>query len=162
VEVSSAELHDCPSFYDLQRIRYRGEAVGAVMRRRDGAWVQLNDDVYAHAGPLPTHDEFLGGNAGIGVLLPLDTADSINVVGGPWTHGDIVEVVGTFHRIDPGTREVAVIRAEQVNVVRSGQDVEVPLLFDRLVAAIVFVALAGGTVALQVAATRRRQRAVAG
>ncbi|HVM18326.1 MAG TPA: hypothetical protein VM307_00030, partial [Egibacteraceae bacterium] len=36
---TSNELYDCPEFYDEQRIRYRGEVVGAVLRRDEGAWV---------------------------------------------------------------------------------------------------------------------------
>jgi hypothetical protein len=155
VSVGSSELVDCPAFYDGRVVRYRGEAVGALMVRGAQAWAQLNDDIYSHAGPLPTHDEFLGGNAGIGVLLPATVLPEIDTVGGPKTHGDIVEVVGTFHRIDPATREVAVIRATEATVVAAGGSVEAPLLVDRLVAALVLVPLAGGALALQWWARRR-------
>lgn len=110
--VSSANLYDCPQSYDGVQVRFRGEVVGAVLRRDDGAWVHLNDDVYANvAGPLPGHRFYRGGNAGVGVFLPHELANDIVVVGGPRTKGDVVEVVGVFHRIDPITRDVAVIRA---------------------------------------------------
>jgi hypothetical protein len=161
VTVGSNDLYDCPEFYDGQTVRYQGEAVGAIMRREDGAWTQLNDDIYAGAGPLPSHREFRGGNAGVGVLLPPGAADAITVVGGPVTRGEVVEVVGTYQRIDRDTREVAVIRATELTVVERGTRIETPLLVDRLVAAILLAALAGAAVRLQTVVRRRRQRGVA-
>lgn len=157
VAVSSNDLYDCPSTYDGRMVRYQGEAVGAALGRRDGAWVQVNDDVYADLlGPLPAHREFRGGNAGVGVLLPRALADRIAVFGGPDTHGDLVEVVGVFHRVDPQTREVAVIRAGSGEVLRRGQAVVQPRLLDRRVAAALLGLAAVGVVAAERLAARRR------
>ena len=110
--ITSSQLYDCPQQYDGARVHYRGEVVGAVLRRREGAWVQLNDDVYSGAaGPLPAHRDYRGGNGGVGVFISLDMAKSIEAVGGPTMRGDVLDVIGTFHRVDPDTNEVAIIRS---------------------------------------------------
>lgn len=147
--VSSNELYDCPASYDGRLVRYRGEVVGAVLRRDDGAWLQLNDDVYAgEIGPLPAHRDFRGGNAGVGVFVPHDVADAITFVGGPDARGDILEVVGTFRRVDDDS-EVTVIRTRSGQVWREGGLLEDPPLRDRRVVALVTAGLALAAVALQ-------------
>lgn len=156
-EVTSNELYDCPQTWDGRRVRYRGEVVGAVLRRDDGAWVQLNDDVYSQAlGPLPAHRDFRGGNAGVGVLLPHDVADGITVVGGPGWRGDVLEVVGTFERVERETGEVAIIRAAGGVVADAGEPVREAPLADRRVAALVLAGVAAAVVALERLAARRR------
>jgi hypothetical protein len=121
VRVSSNTLFDCPETYDGRAVVYRGEVVGALLERKAGVWTQLNDDVYAELlGPLPAHRDYRGGNAGVGVLLPHASADLVAFVGGPQTRGDVLEVRGTFHRVDP-TGEVAVIRAVGAEVVADGE-----------------------------------------
>ena len=136
--VTSNQLYDCPQTYDETTVRYRGEVVGAVLRRGDTAWVQLNDDDYADVlGPLPTHRDFRGGNAGVGVLIPEDLAEEITVVGGPETQGDVLEVTAVFNRVDAGTGEVAVLRAIRGEVVSTGSRYDNPLLLDRLIVAAV-------------------------
>jgi hypothetical protein len=149
VEVSSRNVYDCPQNYDGHRVRYRGEVVGALLWREIGVWVQLNDDVYAGAfGPLPTHRDFRGRNSGVGVLLLPDHAALIDRVGGPQTHGDVIEVEGVFNRVDP-TGEVAVIRADTARMVSEGGPYSDPPLGDRRVVAIVAVLLAGVVVAAE-------------
>lgn len=126
-EVTSTELYDCPTTWDGRRVRYVGEVVGAVLGRRDHAWVQLNDDVYADGiGPLPTHRDFRGGNAGVGARLELADAAAIEVVGGPSDRGDLVEVIGTFRRVDPESGEVAVVLVESLTLLRRGEPLEQP------------------------------------
>lgn len=155
-EITSNDLYDCPETWHGRRVRYRGEAVGAVLHRRGGAWVQLNDDAYAgDAGPLPAHRDFRGGNAGVGVLLPTGVAERIEHVGGPQWHGDTVEVVGTFQRIEPVSREVAVIVADSGEIVAPGSPIARPLLGDRAVAAVVLALLAAGLVVAERVAVRR-------
>jgi hypothetical protein len=140
--VTSSALYDCPAHWDGIRVRYQGEAVGAVLRRGDEAWVQLNDDIYAGTvGPLPAHRDFRGGNAGIGVRIDAGTAADIAHVGGPGVSGDIVEVTGVFHRVDEATAEIAVIRAETAGVVRRGALLEQSLAADRAVVAVFLVVL---------------------
>jgi len=159
VAVSSSELLDCPHSFDRRRVRYRGEAVGGVLRREGGAWAQINDDVYAGpAGPLPGHRSYRGHNAGIGVFLPDELADELGTVGGPGAQGDLVEVVGVFRRVDPGSQEVAVIRAASVEVLRAGAPRSDPPLRDRQVAAAVLAALALATAGTERLIARRRER----
>ena len=155
-EVNSNDLYSCPSFYDGQRVRYRGEVVGALLHRDTGTWVQLNDDVYAELiGPLPAHRDFRGGNAGVGVLLPTALSEEISFVGGPQTRGDVLEIEGTFNRVDP-SGEVAVIRADSAVITASGEPFSDPPLTDRRIVAVVAVLVAAGIgIAERVVAQRR-------
>lgn len=156
-EVTSNELYDCPQNWDGRLVRYRGEAVGAVLQRSDGAWVHLNDDVYGDPlGPLPTHRDYRGGNAGIGVLVPLELARSISFVGGPQAQGDVLEVVGTFHRVDATSGEVAVIRADRGLIAANGQRFVDPTLPDRRAVAVTLGVLALATVIAERVVARRR------
>jgi hypothetical protein len=142
--VSSNDLYECPHVYDGRAVRYEGEVVGALLRRAEGTWTQLNDDVYAgDLGPLPAHREFRGGNAGVGVLLPHALARGVEWVGGPNARGDVLTVVGTFHLSDPASREVAVIRATEGHVARAGSPIEHAPLSDRRFAGLVLAAAAG-------------------
>lgn len=159
VAVTSAQLLDCPERYDRRTVVYQGEAIGAVLPRRDGAWVQVNDDVYAGpVGPLPSHREYRGANAGVGVLLPGELAGDVTVVGGPRTRGDLVEVVGVFRRVEPGSREVAVVRADSVEVLRRGEHHPDPPLRNRQVAAGILAALAAAMAVAERVVARRRLR----
>lgn len=157
VQASSGELYDCPQTFDDQVVSFRGEVVGALLRRGDGVWAQLNDDVYGlELGPLPSHRDFRGGNAGVGVLLPPELATQIEVIGGPAWEGDVVQVTGVFHRVDEPSGEVAIIRASSGEVVRRGQPFDDPPLRDRqIVAGLLAVTVAILTVLERLAARRR-------
>ena len=156
VQVSSNDLYDCPQAFDGRRVVYRGEVVGALLEREGGVWTQLNDDVYAELlGPLPAHRDYRGGNAGVGVLLSRDIADTVAFVGGPQTRGDVLEVLGTFHRVDP-TAEVAVIHVDSADRIAEGEPFPDPPLTDRVVAGIAVILLAVAlTVTERVVASRR-------
>lgn len=156
IQVTSNELYDCPQTYDGQRVVYRGEVVGDLLTRDAGVWTQLNDDVYAgDLGPLPAHRDYRGGNAGVGVLLPRELADGVSFVGGPQTRGDVFEVRGVFHRVDP-TGEVAVIRADTGQLVREGSSNPDPRLADRRAAALVAMVIAIGVVVTERRVAARR------
>lgn len=156
VSVTSEDLYDCPAFYDGRVVRYAGEVVGALLQRADGAWTQLNDDLYAGAlGPLPTHRDYRGANAGVGVFLPPDIAGRVQTVGGPRARGDVLEIVGTFHRMDPDSREAAVIRADTATVERRGQRVDHEPLGDRRIVGIVLALTAAALTTAHRIATRR-------
>lgn len=153
--VSSSELYDCPETYDGRRVRYRGEVIGAVLWRNEGAWVHLNDDIYAtDSGPLPAHRDFRGGNGGLGVFVPRELAAQITHVGGPTERGDVIDVIGTFHRVDRATGEVAIMRASD-GTRRPGEPLERPLLPARRTVAIVMACLMLAVVGLE----RRFRRA---
>lgn len=149
--VSSNELYDCPDTWDGRQVRYVGEVVGAVLDRGEESWLQLNDDVYAQTtGPLPTHRDFRGGNAGVGARVPSAATDAISHVGGPGRRGDLVEVVATFRRVDGVTGEVAVLEVRELEVVRSGTPVAQPAVPARP-----WVASAAAVLALAVVAAGR-------
>ena len=155
VDVNSNSLYECPQSYDGRRVRFRGEVVGALLRRDTGVWIQLNDDVYAGLPGLPAHRDQRGGNAGVGVLLPAGMARQVTFIGGPHTRGDVLEVEGTFNRVD-SAGEVAVIRADGATVTARGTQVVDPPLPDRRVAAVAAMILAGTAVAAERAVARRR------
>lgn len=158
VEASADELINCPQSFDRRTVRYRGEVIGGLMERRDGTWVQVNDDVYAAAGRLPAHHDLRGENVGIGVFLPADLDLRIGTVGGPRTRGDLVEVVGVFRRVDPDSHEVTVIRASGAEIVRPGEALADPPLRRRQVAAGVLSLLAAAMVIVERTVARRRRR----
>lgn len=154
--VTSGDLYDCPHTYDGHTVTFEGEVVGAVLRRADGAWVQLNDDAYAgDLGPLPSHRAFRGGNSGVGVHIAPEVARELTWVGSHRSRGDVLTVTGVFHLSDPTSGESAVIRAAHGEVTRSGGSLEHPPLRDRQVAGVVL-----GLVAIAVlgAGVRRRGR----
>ena len=152
--VSSSQLYDCPGSWDGLRVRYVGEVVGAVLPRGEHAWVQLNDDLYADSiGPLPTHRDFRGGNAGIGARIRAADAALITTVGGPTQQGDLVEVVATFRRVDEATDEVAVLDVESLVLLRPGRPFEVPQAGARSV-----VAGIAAVAALAIVVVERRRR----
>ena len=159
-QVSSNALYDCPQTYAGATVRYSGEVVGAVLQRDDGAWIHLNDDVYGDAlGPLPSHRDYRGGNAGVGVFVPLEVVDDIAFVGGPQARGDVVEVTGTFRRVDPASGEAAVIVADEAEVVRTGEPFVDPVLPDRRIVAFVVAALTVGVVVTERLVARRQRAA---
>ena len=155
--VTSTELYNCPQTYDGTVVRFRGEAIGAVLWRGDHAWVHLNDDVYSEVlGPLPTHRGYRGGNAGVGALVPRELAAQIRHVGGPKHRGDVLEVIGVFQRVDPATREVAILRVQHGQVTTPGGVYSDPILVDRLVVAAIVGPLALGLVVVKRIQGRRR------
>lgn len=157
--VTSGELLDCPTTWDGRTVRYSGELIGAVLQRREGAWLQVNDDEYAHGlGPLPSHPNLRGGNAGIGVWIPRTLIDRIQTLGGPRQQGDVVELTGVYHRVDPHSREVAIIRATDLRVLISGGPATAPVAPRRVVTAIVLGSIAAGFLIAQWRQRRRFRR----
>ncbi|MEX2621067.1 MAG: hypothetical protein WD250_12715 [Egibacteraceae bacterium] len=159
VDVSSTELLNCPEHYDRRIVRYQGEAIGGLLPRRDGTWVQVNDDVYAGPlGPLPGHRRYQGANTGVGVRLPPGLAAEITTVGGPHVRGDRIEVVGVFRRVDPGSREVTVVHADSLAVIEAGRRHPDPPMGGRRIAAGILAVLAVAMGATERVIARRRQR----
>lgn len=143
--VSSAALLDCPQVFDGRRVVFRGEAVGQVLGRGDHVWLQVNDDVYAgEVGPLPQHRVYAGINAGLGISLPPALTAQLTHRGGPRTQGDRVEVQGVFRRVDPVSGEMAVIVADELEVLAIGRALPVEERTDRAVVAYVLLAIAAG------------------
>ncbi len=156
LEVASGDLLTCPRVYDGELVRYVGEPVGEVLRRRGHAWVQLNDDVYSQTAPLPRRSDFAGNNSGIGVRLPAGGADKIDHVGGPSHRGDRVVVEGRFHRTLPATADTMAIDARRVRQLRPGGPIERRVLPDRQLAAVTLGVLAAAMVLGERLVARRR------
>lgn len=141
--VSSEELIECPQAYDGLVVHYRGEAVRAVLRRGDRAWVHLNDDPYAlDLGPLPAHRTAVGGNSGIPVSVPGSVADEISYVGDGRHRGDVLDVVGTFRRAHPADDGGPAIHAHTGRVAQPGHPLRRPVSGRRTAVALVVLALA--------------------
>ena len=119
--VKASDLIECPQLYDGQKVVYEGEVVRAILRRGDRAWVQVNDDAYAlDLGPLPEHRTAVGGNSGIPVSIPAQSADQLRHVGMHQQQGDVIRVSGTFHRADPVDGGGPTIQAATVAIQRPG------------------------------------------
>jgi len=101
--VSSKELIENAKALDGKTIRYRGEAVTAIMNRPEGSWINLND----------------GDNA-IGVWCKSAMLDPVKFIGDYKSKGDILEVEGVFNRACPAHGGELDIHAIAVNVVKHG------------------------------------------
>lgn len=142
--VTSGTVLRCPAAMDGARVTYVGEVVGDVLRRRDGAWLLLNDDAYAlSTGPLPAHGTLAGTNTGLPVWVPEGLLGDLSEPGRPGRRGDVVAVTGRIVRVDPEDAGGLTLRAESLRVVAPGVDVPEPLDVPRLVLAVVLVGLAG-------------------
>ena len=79
--ISSVDLIENANKYDGQLVTYVGEVIGQVMRRQNGAWVNIYDRQHS-----------------IGIWIPLDLIGNIQYKGNYKTKGDIVQVQGVFNR----------------------------------------------------------------
>ncbi|MDP2904864.1 MAG: DNA-binding protein [Candidatus Omnitrophota bacterium] len=79
--LSSTELINSAKQYDGQEVVYQGEVVGEVMRRPPHAWVNVHDGLNA-----------------IGIWAGLSLIQDITYAGAYQVRGDIIEVIGVFHR----------------------------------------------------------------
>jgi hypothetical protein len=128
---------ECPELYDGQVVRYRGEAVRAVLPRGDRAWVHQNDDPYAlEIGPLPAHRTAVGGNSGIPVWIPIEVANQIAYVGDARHRGDILEIVGTYRAAHPVDDGGPAIHTDEARIEQRGHPVSRPVGRRRVIAAI--------------------------
>lgn len=100
---SSRALIENARLLDNKKVSYKGEAVTAVMKRGDHAWVNVND----------------GDNA-IGVWARADALGRIAFLGDYKHKGDVIEVEGLFHRACPEHGGTLDIHAHRVSVVKAG------------------------------------------
>jgi hypothetical protein len=154
--LSSAQIYACPSAFDGFRVTFVGEAIGEVLRRRGGAWVQVNDDDYAlDVGPIGAHLEQRGFNSGLSVWLPDGLHERIGGVGRPELRGDVLALEGVLLRADPADGGGITLRADRLEVVAPA--VEVPEVL-HVLQAIVAAVLAVAALAALVWSRRARQR----
>ncbi|MFA9444324.1 hypothetical protein [Egicoccus sp. AB-alg6-2] len=142
--VTTAMVVACPRAFDGHRVVFVGEIVGDLLRRRGGAWTQVNDDAYAlEVGPLPAHGEHRGVNSGLQVWIPEEHLDGLRP-GRPGRRGHVVELTGVVHRADPQDAGGLTLRADEVVIVAEPVDVESPLDHAQLALAVGACLLAGG------------------
>ncbi len=120
--VTSGEVIACPVAFDGRHVRYTGEVVGDLLHRDGGAWVLVNDDDYAlRVGPLPSHRDHRGTNAGLSVWLPEHLVDDLTGLGRPNQRGDVVRIEGRIARTDPTDGGGLTLRAEELEVLQPAQ-----------------------------------------
>jgi hypothetical protein len=154
--VSSAQVYACPAAFDGLRVTFVGEAIGEVLPRRGGAWLQVNDDDYAlEVGPLGPHVERRGFSGGISVWLPDGLHERIEGVGRHERRGDVLLLEGAIFRADPDDGGGITLRADSLQIL--APTVEIPEPF-HLVQAIVAGLLAMLALAGLVWSRRAKQR----
>lgn len=154
--LSSDQVYACPGAWDGKPVTYAGEAVGDLLRRDGGAWVQVNDDAYAlETGPLLGHRERSGVNTGLAVWLPDGLHERLDGLGRPDQRGTVVLLEGVIHRADPDDGGGTTLRATSLEVLAPATAVSEPLHVAQLITAIVLSALAAAAL-LYARATRRR------
>ncbi len=118
------------------------------------AWIHLNDDAYGlgDAGGLS------GFNSGIGVWIDAGLASRIGIFGGYGSHGDVVEVTGTFNAACPQHGGDMDIHAEVMQIPEKGRPIPHPVSPARLRAAAVLAFMAAVLFAALLALRRRRRR----
>jgi hypothetical protein len=115
--VSSAQIYACPAAFDGLRITFVGEAIGEVLPRRGGAWLQVNDDDYAlEVGPIGPHAERRGFSSGMSVWLPDGLHERIEGVGRHERRGDVLLLEGAVFRADPHDGGGITLRADTLEV----------------------------------------------
>jgi hypothetical protein len=102
--ISSTELISNAKQYDDKTVVYKGEVIGDVMRRRDYAWINVND----------------GENA-IGIWLPANLTKEIAYTGSYKSIGDEIEITGVFHRACPQHGGDLDIHAQVMRKINSGR-----------------------------------------
>lgn len=153
--VTSAMVTACPSAFDGRPVRFAGELVGDLLHRDGGAWVQVNDDVYAlRSGPLPTHGVVDGANSGLAVWLPDELLPGVTGLGGHGWRGDVVLLHGRILRSDPADGGGLTLRADGLTVLLPAAPYPLPLHREQAFAAAGLLTLAGSLTWLR----RRRAR----
>lgn len=143
---TSGPVLACPDAFDGLQVTYIGEVVGDVLARDGGSWLLVNDDPYAlEQGPLTPGGEPAGTNSGLTVWLPDPIDELADEPGREDRRGDVLLVTGEVLRTDPADGGGLTIRASDAEVLAEAQQVEVPVHWPQVVAAIVLAVLALGT-----------------
>lgn len=101
--VASRDLIENAASFDGREVKYKAEAVTAVLDRGSHSWVNLND----------------GDNA-IGIWCEKERLAGVAFIGNYKNRGDILEVEGVFHRACPEHGGELDIHASSVKVVSPG------------------------------------------
>lgn len=116
--ISSKELINEPSKYDLKDVVFEGEAIGDIMQRKGGQWLNVLDNDIA-----------------IGIWSTKNIKDQVKRTGDYNNIGDRVVISGIFNQHCEEHGGDLDIHADEVAVVKSGRSVEHPVNAKRLQAA---------------------------
>jgi len=123
--ISSADLINEAKQYDNKIVNYRGEIIGDIMIRGQYAWVNIND----------------GQNA-IGIWTTKAFIKDITHKGSYGFKGDVVEIIGIFHRSCPEHGGDLDIHAQTMRKVTSGKQILESLDFNKIKIALVLLGIA--------------------
>lgn len=144
--VDSVTLIEHPDRYDGKQVVFRGEAIGDVMERSDGAWININDDAYSRQG---RKRRLAGYNSGQSVLVSdKKAARAVKRLGDYNNRGDIVEVTGIFQKADPDHGGDMMIAADSLRIVKPGFAIPHPISTRKISLAITWLAISGVMLAL--------------
>jgi hypothetical protein len=118
-EVDSTEMIDYAYELDGSPVMYRGEVIGDILYRGENAWIEVSDGINA-----------------IGCFVASEEAHAITHVGRYGEHGDIVEVIGVFHRACSEHGGDLDLHAASVEIVELGYEVVKPISLGMLIAAV--------------------------
>ena len=144
--VDSVSLVEHPDRYDGRIVVFEGEAIGDVMERFDGAWINVNDDAYSRQG---RKRKLAGYNSGQSVLVAdKRAAKKIVFLGDYNNRGDIVEVKGVFHKACPDHGGDMMIHSRTLKVLKRGFSLGHPITSRKVSLAITWLAISGVVLAV--------------
>lgn len=142
--VDSATLVEQAKRYDGKAISFIGEAIGDVMERPDGAWININDDAYSRQGQT---FKLAGFNSGQSVLAAKADASKIKRLGDYDNRGDTVAVRGVFHAACPDHGGDMMIHADSLEVIRNGFPLQHPISARKIELLLTWLAISGAVLA---------------
>jgi len=123
--VSLQELIENSKTYDGKTVTCRGEVIGDIMVRKDGVWINIEDNGVA-----------------MGVFVPKEIYDSginIKYTGGYKAQGDIVQVEGIFNRTCGEHNGEMDIHALKISVVQEGHPYDLKISKNRVIMAVLMI-----------------------
>lgn len=123
--VTAQELLENPEKYDGKTVIYQGEAIGDIMLRQGGAWINVQDKT-----------------ASLGVFCPKDEVAKIKYTGSYKFSGDIISVRGVFHHFCSQHGGDTDIHAKKITLIREGKEVSHPLEPQKVKLSVVLVVIA--------------------
>ena len=113
--ISSDTLINQSNRLDRQIVEFRGEVIGDIMHRGNYCWINVND-----------------GSQAIGIYCPENLVKPIRFIGDYKYDGDIVEVIGTFHKACPQHGGELDIHAESLKIIRPGAERTHPVMMSKI------------------------------
>jgi hypothetical protein len=118
-QVPISALLENPHEYDQTVVTVVGEIVGDYGDRGTHFWVQVNDDPYVEQ-PSAT-GRLAGANTGISVRYAAEFHGEFGPPGGYGIRGPIVQVIGIFRNLDPGSGGITFVEATALTLLQPAQ-----------------------------------------